>query len=375
MWAASISTPRASARYAPAASSAWDSTQVLSASRMPKGLSVAHGIPLSEESGIGALTLGAFLREVAGRYAANEAAVMHMGGGVECWTYADLLARSIEVARALVACGVTKGTRVGIIATNRLEFLSTFFGTALTGGIAAPISTFSTTHELEQVLQLACCSVLLTERQVLKKDFVAMLEEIEPTFAGSMPVASTKLPFLRHVALIGSDERKGAIEAWSTFLARGDGISQALVEARADAVTPSDPAALFFSSGSTGKPKGILSTQRGICLQLWRWPRWLDLREAPRAWSANGFFWSGNFAMALGSTLSAGGSLILQRWFDADEALTLMEKERASVLFAWPHQRAQLAAADGFLGADLSSLKYVDASSQVAQHPSRYRLA
>ena len=86
---------------------------------------------------------------------------------------------------------------------------------------------------------------------------------------------------------------------------------------------------LFFSSGSTGKAKGILSAHRGVCLQLWRWPQWYDLKVPPRTWSANGFFWSGNFAMALGGTLSAGGSLLLQRWFDPAEALDLMQAEIA----------------------------------------------
>jgi fatty-acyl-CoA synthase len=37
--------------------------------------------------------------------------------------------------------------------------------------------------------------------------------------------------------------------------------------------------------------------------------------------SANGFIWSGNFAVALGGTLAAGGALILQRTFDPAEAL------------------------------------------------------
>ena len=34
------------------------------------------------------------------------------------------------------------------------------------------------------------------------------------------------------------------------------------------------------------------------------------------------------FAMALGGTFSNGGSLVLQRWFDAEEALALMNDSR-----------------------------------------------
>ena len=65
-------------------------------------------------------------------------------------------------------------------------------------------------------------------------------------------------------------------------------------------------------------------------------------------WSANGFFWSGNFSMALGRALSSGGSLVLQSTFDAGEALSLMEREKATFLNAWPHQWEQLIGAPGW---------------------------
>lgn len=336
-----------------------------------EGLSIVRGIPLVEEQGIGPLTLGGFVREVTRRHGPSEAAVIHLGDRVERWTYDDLWARSMEVARALLACGVGKGTRVGVLATNRLEFLSGVFGTALAGGVAMTMSTFSTPAELETVLQMGGCSVLLLERRVLKKDFAEILVDLEPRIASAKPgeVASTKFPFLRHLALIDSDEGLGAIEGWSTFLARGKSVDPALVDAAAASVQPSDPGVLFFSSGSTGKSKGILSAHRGVCLQLWRWPQWYDVKVPPRTWSANGFFWSGNFSMALGGTLGSGGSLVLQRWFDAEEALSLMAAEKASMMLAWPHQWAQLIAAPNYETVDLSAMHYIDAATPCAQHP------
>ncbi|WP_292636645.1 class I adenylate-forming enzyme family protein [Novosphingobium sp.] len=336
-----------------------------------EGLSIARGIALEDEQGIGPLTLGGFVREVTARHGPAEAAVIHLEDRVERWTYDDLWARSMEVARALMACGVGKGTRVGVLATNRLEFLSGVFGTALAGGVAMTVSTFFTPAELETVLQMGGCSVLLLERRVLKKDFAQILVDLEPQIGSAAPgeVASTRFPFLRHLAVIDSDEGLGAIEGWSTFLARGDAIDPVLVDAAAASVQPSDPGVLFFSSGSTGKAKGILSAHRGVCLQLWRWPQWYAVTEPPRTWSANGFFWSGNFSMALGGTLGSGGSLVLQRWFDAAEALTLMEAERATMMLAWPHQWAQLIAAPNYESVDLSAMHYIDAATPCAQHP------
>ena len=334
-------------------------------------LSIARGIPLSEEQGIGALTLGGYVREVAARYGPREAAMIRLDGQDIRWTYDDLLARAMEVARSLAACEVGKGTRVGILVTNRLEFLACLFGTSLAGGVATTISTFFTPNELDEVLKACACSVLLLERKVLKKDFAEMLGELEPQVMSAAPgkLASLRYPFLQHLAMVDSDEGLGLIEGWSTFLARGQAISPDLIDAMGAAVAPSDPGLLKFSSGSTGKVKGILSAHRGVCLQLWRWKIWYAIEQPPRTWSANGFFWSGNFGMALGSTLSAGGCLVLQRWFDADEALALMEREKVDMLIAWPHQWAQLEASPNYLTTDLSALHYIDRDTLVARHP------
>ena len=334
-----------------------------------KTLSIISGPPLSEETGLGALTLGGWLHEVTERFGSLEALVMHEGDKVTRWTYADLWTRANEVARALIACGVGRGTRVGVLMTNRPEFLSAVFGTALAGGVATTLSTFSTPAELEYLLQSSTCSVLLLERTVLKKDFAEMVTAIEPEIATAQSgaLASLKFPFLRHIASVGGGD--GMIEAWDTFLARGAVTAQSLVDATAATVSPADPGVLFFSSGTTSKPKGILSAHRGVTLQLWRWPKWYHGQGDVRTWSTNGFFWSGNFAMALGGALSNGGSLVLQSTFNPQEGLELIERERATMILAWPHQWEQLVAAPNWKTANLSSLRYMDCRSPIAQHP------
>jgi fatty-acyl-CoA synthase len=334
-------------------------------------LSILHGPPLAEEPGLGALTLPGFLREVTARYAGREALVLHHPDGrAERWSYAELYDQAMAVARALVASGVGKDSRVGVLMTNRPEFVAAVFGAGLAGAVAAPISTFSTAVELEALLQASQIGVLLFEGRVLKKDFAALLCGIEPGVGAGRPggLAADRFPFLRTLAVVGGGAG-GAIEGWADFLARGAEVSPSLVEARADAVKPADPGVLFFSSGSTGKPKGILSTHRGVAIQCWRWRRMLGLADDVRAWCANGFFWSGNFASVLGATLASGGALVLQPTFDPAEALRLMEAERVTRPFAWPHQYEQLAAAPNWLDVDLSSFRYADRVNLVGQHP------
>lgn len=324
---------------------------------------ISRGIPLEDEPGLGALTLPGFLREVVDRYADREALVMHKpDGSVERWTYAALWERSVEVARALIACGAGKDSRIGVLMTNRLEWVSSCFGIALAGGIVVGLSTFSTPLELEHLINASGISMLLFERKVVAKDFSAILQELEPRILSSEldRLASLKFPFLRRLVVVDDVDPRGAIEGWPAFLASGRDIPPALVEARAGAVKPSDPALLLFSSGSTGKPKGVLNAHRGVNIQSWRWARIYSADQVMRTWSANGLFWSGNFSLALGGTLAAGGALILQPTFVPGEAIRLMEAERVTLPYCWPHQWAQLEAEPGWESADLSSFHYFD---------------
>ncbi len=327
-----------------------------------KPLSIVSGPPLSEEEGIGELTLSGWFRTVCEAGGDDEALAYYEGGLANgtriSWSYADLWENANEVARALIAAGTGKGTRVGILMTNRPEFVSTTFGTILAGGVAATMSTFSTPAELDYMLKLSGVSVLLLERQVLKKDFAQIVADLGPR----------NFPFLDEIVAIGGGP--SPVEDWETFLSRGDDVPQHEVDARAATNTPADPGALFFSSGSTARPKGILSSHRGIALQLWRWAQWYQAKPGElRMWPANGFSWSGNFGMCLGGALTRGGSIVLQSTFDPEEALSLMEREKVTFLNAWPHQWGQLIGAKNWATTDLSAMIYMDAKSPIAAHP------
>jgi fatty-acyl-CoA synthase len=335
-------------------------------------VSIVRGMPLAEEPGLGELTLSGFIRDVTARFSHREALVQQrLDGGMERWSYGQLWDRSVAVAKALIARGLGKGERVGILMTNRAEFLAAAFGTALAGGVATPLSTFSTPAELEHLVANSACSVLFLDRHVLKKDFAQILCEIEPVIGTSWPgkLSSLKFPFLRDLAMVDSNQGMGAIERWEDFLVDGADVADATVDARAATITPADPGVLFFSSGSTNKPKGILSAHRGVTLQMWRMGPQQGLAKDVRYWTANGFFWSGNFSMAVGGPLAVGGTLVLQRTFDPAQALDLMAAEKVDFLFAWPHQWAQLEAAPNWLTTDLSALTYVDVDSPMARHP------
>jgi fatty-acyl-CoA synthase len=337
-------------------------------------LSLVKGPPLQDGDSEGALTLPACLKQAWERYNTHEALVLRTADEVVRWSYDDLWERACQIGRALIACGVGKGTRVGVLMTNRPEYVAAFFGVSMSGALLVPLSTFSTPPELAYLLEASAVTVLLVEEQVLSKNFVTLLRELEPDIAVKKPgeLQSLRFPFLRYLAVVGKTPASGTIESWDRFLARGEAVPPALLAAAAATALPSDPAGLFFSSGSTSKPKGVLNSHRGIVLQFWRHAHSFCLKPGAydvRAWAANGFFWSGNCAMVMGATLVLGGTLVLQRIFDPAEALQLMQDEKVTFPHAWPHQWTQLEGAPNFKDVNLSSIKYLDASKPLARHP------
>ena len=333
--------------------------------------STTYGPPLTEEP-LGALTLGGFLREVCAQHGLREALVFHPATGpVVRRSYTEVWDEAFAVARALVARGVTKETRVGLLATNRPEWISAMFGIALAGGVGVVMSTFATPAELEYQLRMGDVSLLIFERSINERDLAAEVVSLCPEIASAQAELYTdKLPFLRRLVCIGDKPTaSGAFESWAEFLRPDRFASASLVNAIAAEIAPTDRALIFFSSGSTARPKAILHMHRAAAIQCWRWRRVLGQDQDVRTWTANGFFWVGNFAMSVGGTFSAGGCLVLQRMLVGSEALRLFQQERVSSVFAWPHQWARLVDDPGYQSADLSSLYYVPLSSPLRQHP------
>jgi acyl-CoA synthetase (AMP-forming)/AMP-acid ligase II len=333
--------------------------------------STTHGPPLSEEH-LGALTLGGYLREVCERFGPREAVVFYPPDApVVRQSYSQVWQDAFTVARALVARGIVKETRVGLMCTNRPEFLSGIFGIALAGGTAVVMSTFATPAELDYQLRVGDVSLLIFERKILARDIAMELLQICPDIgSASGELRSLKLPYLRRLVCIGEQPANASlIEPWRQFC-RPEGLADAaLTEAMSEQVAPTDNGLVFFSSGTTARPKAILHMHRAAAIQCWRWASIWGVDENLRAWTANGYFWVGNFAMVVGATITAGGCLVLQQYYDAGEALRLMEKERVNFAFAWPHQWSRLTDDPYYAKADLSSLYYVPEESPLRRHP------
>lgn len=335
-------------------------------------LSIVDGPSLQDESGFGTLTLAGLIKEVAHLYPNQEALCWKdLEGRTRRWTYAEMYHECRRVACALIGLGIGRGARVGVLLSNRPEWLFSCFGAAMAGAVTVALNTFSTQQELRFQLKHADVALLIMEAGVASRNFIADIMTLCPVLASESwgQLLDDDLPFLRRVVCVDPIDPKSGIQIWDSFLGAGLPIPISLAEATAIASSPMDLGLIFFSSGSTAQPKAIQHTQRAATLQCWRYGRWYRTSGNVRTWSANGFFWSGNFGMAFGSTLTVGGCLVLQRYFVPDEALELFQSENVSLAIAWPHQEVRLTECPGWEAANLSSLVYVDANLVLATHP------
>jgi acyl-CoA synthetase (AMP-forming)/AMP-acid ligase II len=309
-------------------------------------------------------SLPRFLEDVSSRHAARPA-LRFEGSDI---SYDALGMEARRVAKALLAGGLAKGARVGVLMGNRPEWVACAFGVALAGGVLVPMNTFATPGERDYVLRHSDTAVLLLQRNLLRRDFLAELVQQHPGLAAPGRLWCEALPFLRRVACLGLPDTQGAVEGWSKFLESGEGVPDTLANAAAAEVTPADDGILLYTSGTTAHPKGIVHYQRAAVIQSWRFAEYMDLVAEDRVWTAQPFFWTAGFAMSLGATLAAGATLVLQETFEPGAALALIEAERVTVAHAFPHQEKALAEHPDAVRRSLRSLVKLRAGTPLATH-------
>ena len=169
------------------------------------------------------------------------------------WTYARPAPPIPPVAKALLASGLGKGTRVGVLMGNRPEAVASLFGAALAGAVAVPLSTFSPKPELSYLLAHADISVLLLQTTMGARRFAADVADLCPAAAGLAPFGDPPYPYLRHVAVLGPPEDAAGLALVGSLPGTRSGgrDRRRLLDAVAAQVHPSD---LASSSTARARP-------------------------------------------------------------------------------------------------------------------------
>jgi acyl-CoA synthetase (AMP-forming)/AMP-acid ligase II len=259
-------------------------------------------------------------------------------------TYGELDAQSRSLAARLVATGVGKAARVGLLAPNGIEWAMTAAAVLRVGGVLVPLSTLLRPRELDAQLHVAGVTHLVLVRSFRGRSPLDDLDSIAPGVVEGAAAGRRhpRLPCLRHV--------------WSIDDLPTPQAGDALVAALEDAVRPADDLAVLFTSGSRGTPKGAIHTHGGGLRAVAAGLESRCIRAEDRVYIPMPFFWAGGFSSGLLSVLVAGATLLTEAVPEPERTLDLLERERATLFRGWPDQAARLAAHPRFASTDLSSL-------------------
>ena len=155
------------------------------------------------------------------------------------WRQFDQMAN--RFANLLLSREVPRGTKVGILMMNCLEYLPIYFGVLKAGCIVVPMNYRYSSDEIKYCLDLADVEILV----------------FGPEFTARMDAIANEIPKVRTLFYVGKDGPSYTENCLRVM-------SFTSIEAPPIALDLDDYAAIYFSSGTTGFPKAILHRHRAL---------------------------------------------------------------------------------------------------------------
>jgi acyl-CoA synthetase (AMP-forming)/AMP-acid ligase II len=281
-------------------------------------------------------TIAGLARDAALRFG-DAAAVVE---GREKISFVRLVGLMDQAARSLAALGFGFKDRAVIWAPNGWRWIVAALGVHACGGIVVPVNTRYRSADLAHVLKVVRPRIVMLEQNFLDTDFVGMLEEA----AGGDE---------RPVVIRFDDSQAKHGEAWSNFMARGDGT------AAAPRTLPDDDRVsdIIFTSGTTGAPRGVLTTHAQVLRGFFDFGAQCGLRDGDRYAIVNPFSHSFGYRSGWVMALMFGATVWPIPKLDVESLVELIERERITVLPGTPTLYQSLLDWPGLEGRDLSSLR------------------
>ena len=242
-----------------------------------------------------------------------------------------------RMAHALADLGIVKGERVAALMLNSSEFLEIFFACGKTGAIMVPVNFRLAVPELVYILKDSAPHAL-----VYSSDFA---EKVQAIKAAGLPMEH----YFRH----GGD-KLAEDPPIADFAARFPADEPAPVRE----VTDDDPLFIMYTSGTTGDPKGAVLTHGNILFGAIHSLVGYGVNHTYKSLVVAPLFHIGGLVASATPVIYAGGSLVLQSFYNASEVIKLIQREKINYMFAVPVMFQVMTKSEEWDKADFSHVHY-----------------
>lgn len=242
-----------------------------------------------------------------------------------------------RMAHALTDLGIVKGERVAALMLNSSEFLEIFFACGKTGAIMVPVNFRLAVPELIYILKDSAPHAL-----VYSSDFA---EKVQAIKAAGLPMEH----YFRH----GGD-KLAEDPPIADFAARFSADEPVPVRE----VTDNDPLFIMYTSGTTGDPKGAVLTHGNILFGAIHSLVGYGVNHTYKSLVVAPLFHIGGLVASATPVIYAGGSLVLQSFYNASEVIKLIQREKINYMFAVPVMFQVMTKSEEWDKADFSHVHY-----------------
>ena len=242
-----------------------------------------------------------------------------------------------RMAHALADLGIVKGERVAALMLNSSEFLEIFFACGKTGAIMVPVNFRLAVPELIYILKDSAPHAL-----VYSSDFA---EKVQAIKAAGLPMEH----YFRH----GGD-KLAEDPPIADFAARFSADEPVPVRE----VTDNDPLFIMYTSGTTGDPKGAVLTHGNILFGAIHSLVGYGVNHTYKSLVVAPLFHIGGLVASATPVIYAGGSLVLQSFYNASEVIKLIQREKINYMFAVPVMFQVMTKSEEWDKADFSHVHY-----------------
>ncbi|KNG89596.1 long-chain-fatty-acid-CoA ligase [Aspergillus nomiae NRRL 13137] len=201
------------------------------------------------------ITLGELLALQSLQYGEHECLVFPWTG--TRWTYSNLNDEADRLARGLLAMGIHKGDRIGIMAGNCEQYISVFFAAARVGAILVVLNNTYTPSELYYALEHTDCRLLFMTPRIGRHNLEEVLSNLGPH-----PKRKGSSAALEEIVILRGEHSN--FPTYNNVIERGLSTSSNALLDRQAQLTPGDVCNLQFTSGSTGNPKAAMLTHHNL---------------------------------------------------------------------------------------------------------------